>query len=169
MWIIRFKLVCEEQFVPDSSRTMTSTDSKSFQPLDILAFYSSRAPKCWFLLLLPPRCIFEVPLCRWPEQLWAETSWKPTLWIFFWLLLKSKVAFLTFFFFFKAKELLLFLSSANSRHCVSCHPVLIWTLMYFINKELLSSLTVVTPWFQCRMRVAQGYNINNQHAAITPF
>lgn len=32
----------------------------------------------------------------------------------------------------------------NESLCVPCHPVLIWALMYFINKGLLSSLTVVT-------------------------
>lgn len=61
------------------------------------------------------------------------------------------------------------LQRGSERLCVSCHPVLIWALMYFINKGLLSSLTVVTPWFQCRMHAGRGYTINNQLAAITPF
>lgn len=69
----------------------------------------------------------------------------------------------------EAEQLQFSLQSGNERLCVSCHPVLIWALMYFINKGLLSSLTVVTPWFQCRMHAGRGYTINNQLAAITPF
>ncbi len=48
----------------------------------------------------------------------------------------------------------------------SCHPVLIWALMYLINKGALFSLTVVTPWFLRGRRVAQGYAVNNPLAAI---
>lgn len=69
----------------------------------------------------------------------------------------------------EAEQLQFPLQLGNVRLCASCHPVLIWALMYFINKGLLSSLTVVTPWFQCRMHAGRGYTINNQLAAITPF
>lgn len=72
-------------------------------------------------------------------------------------------------FFNESKQLQFSLQSGSERLCVPCHPVLIWALMYFINKGLLSSLTVVTPWFQCRMHAVRGYTINNQLAAITPF
>lgn len=48
----------------------------------------------------------------------------------------------------------------------SCHPVLIWALMYLINKGALFSLTVVTPWFLRGRLVAQGYAVNNPLAAI---
>lgn len=50
-----------------------------------------------------------------------------------------------FFLFNEAKQLQFSLQSGRERLCVPCHPVLIWALMYFINKGLLSSLTVVTP------------------------
>lgn len=72
-------------------------------------------------------------------------------------------------FYNEAEQLQFSLHSGNEWLCVPCHPVLIWALMYFINKGLLSSLTVVTPWFQCRMHAVRGYTINNQLAAITPF
>lgn len=72
-------------------------------------------------------------------------------------------------FYNEAEQLQCSLQSGNERLCVPCHPVLIWALMYFINKGLLSSLTVMTPWFQCRMQAVRGYTINNQLAAITPF
>lgn len=50
-----------------------------------------------------------------------------------------------FFFYNEAEQLQFSLQLGNARLCASCHPVLIWALMYFINKGLLSSLTVVTP------------------------
>lgn len=59
-------------------------------------------------------------------------------------------------------------SSAQSMGAIvqSCHPVLIWALMYLINKGVLFSLTVVTPWFLRGRRVARGYAVNNPLAAI---
>lgn len=112
-------------------------------------------------------------LCQRPDALWVrELSWK------FGLStsgspvdsqLRQVVCLKIWEFYNEAEQLQFSLQSGNERLCVSCHPVLIWALMYFINKGLLSSLTVVTPWFQCRMHAGRGYTINNQLAAITPF
>lgn len=117
-------------------------------------------------------CIYEfLFLCQWPDGLWVKgkTSWKLGLLIFGAPIEASFVPPDLGVVFNEAKQLQFSFQSGNEGLCVPCHPVLIWALMYFINKGLLSSLTVVTPWFQCRMHAVRGYNINNQLAAITPF
>ena len=131
------------------------------------------APKRW--LMKSFGLDLRVPL---PVQVdrWTVGKWTPVGSLASWYLARRSepkaaelLCFQTLEFYNEAGQLQFSLQSGNERLCVPCHPVLIWALMYFINKGLLSSLTVMTPWFQCRMHAVQGYTINNQLAAITPF